>query len=128
MWAVPGSNGRPPACKARAGAAASCRLSPRPRGRCDESLVAVAVCCGLPLPERFHLGPRSGAYGVQRFFSSGVLAAGDYPTCSDYACDVVPPRCAGAAGPPAAGVTNDNGYSLVGLEQDLLDLRSKVRE
>ena len=26
-WAVPGSNGRPPACKARAAAAVHCRLS-----------------------------------------------------------------------------------------------------
>src|SRR5215212_9390491 len=42
-WAVPGSNGRPPACKARAAAAVYCRLSLRPlreRSTAD-------ICCAL---------------------------------------------------------------------------------
>ena len=49
---MPGSNGRPPACKARAGAAVYCRPSLR-RSASEGPPIAAAVCCGLPLPERF---------------------------------------------------------------------------
>ena len=59
-WAVPGSNGRPPACKARAGAAICCRLSHSP----PNERWSGPACCALlrfaaskPLPQdrcRFH--------------------------------------------------------------------------
>jgi hypothetical protein len=63
-WAVPGSNGRPPACKARAVAAVCCRLSlrwlgePRPAPGCcpllrfaaSKALPRDRFNCGDPLP------------------------------------------------------------------------------
>ena len=42
-WAVPGSNGRPPACKARAAAAVYCGLSLRPLGE----RWSAPGCCAL---------------------------------------------------------------------------------
>ena len=74
VWAVPGSNGRPPACKARAAAAIYCGLSLIPLG---EPRTA-HICCALlrfvastalpqavnPLtPERAGLAPCSPAAG-----------------------------------------------------------------
>jgi hypothetical protein len=52
-WAVPGSNGRPPACKARASIAVYRRRSLRP-STSGESHGAAVLCCGLPLPQSFH--------------------------------------------------------------------------
>ena len=55
-WAVPGSNGRPPACKARASAAFCCGLS-LDRSASGVLLMAGALCCGLALPKGFHAVP-----------------------------------------------------------------------
>src|SRR5829696_1822316 len=59
-WAAPGSNGRPPACKARAAAAIYCRLSLRPPG---ERWLARGCCVLLrlaaseaPPDEHFNFG------------------------------------------------------------------------
>jgi hypothetical protein len=52
-WALPGSNGRPPACKAQLlQSTAVCRSS---RSAGDEARLFAALCCGLSLPRRFHM-------------------------------------------------------------------------
>ena len=52
VWAVPGSNGRPTACKARATAAVRCGLSLSRARRAIASRIPAALCRGLPLPEQ----------------------------------------------------------------------------
>jgi hypothetical protein len=64
---VPGSNGRPPACKARAGAAVCCRLSLRPldeRGSAPTCCALLRFAASKPLPDA--LQPRESAGGFMR--------------------------------------------------------------
>ena len=73
-WAVPGSNRRPPACKARAAAAICCPL--RLESLCERQLAG--KCCALLQPDASTSLPCSppGTCGVHRLSPSRGTSAG----------------------------------------------------
>jgi hypothetical protein len=60
------------------------------------------------------------------FFSSGVLATGNYLTLAHDAGDVVAPSRRDAARPAASGVLDHSGDAIVGFVQDLLNLCAEL--
>ena len=86
-WAVPGSNGRPPACKARAGTAVCCRLSlslRRERWAAHSCCVLMPFVASKELPHE-HLGVRARCrdrlYSALRGVLVGVGQGCRCPAC-----------------------------------------------